>query len=116
MSRNVLLSVMLVAAMGLLGGCDSIDFLNPFSPDKVDLQPLFAELVPNQTWTVGTAVHLSLPAASGCLCRSLLIRQPVVVRTATRTSAARLCQVLCAGRSRECARPPQSNVERDRAP
>ena len=64
MSRNVLLSVMLVAAAGLLGGCDSIDFLNPFSPDKVDLQPLFAELVPNQTWTVGTAVHLSLPAAS----------------------------------------------------
>ena len=51
-----------------------------------------------------------------CLCRSLLIRQPFVVRTATRTSAARLCQVLCAGRSRECARPPQSNVERDRAP
>ena len=67
MSRNVLLSVMLVAATGLLGGCDSFDFLNPFSPskvDKVDLQPLFAELVPNQTWTVGTAVHLSLPAAS----------------------------------------------------
>ena len=55
---------MLVAATGLLGGCDSIDFLNPFAPDKVDLQPLFAELVPNQTWTVGTAVHLSLPAAS----------------------------------------------------
>ena len=52
----------------------------------------------------------------GCLCRSLLIRQPFVVRTATRTSAARLCEVLCAGRSRECARPPQSNVERDRAP
>ena len=51
-----------------------------------------------------------------CLCRSLLIRQPFVDRTATRTSAARLCQVLCAGRSRECARPPQSNVERDRAP
>ena len=25
---------------------------------------MFAELVPNQTWTVGTAVHLSLPAAS----------------------------------------------------
>ena len=63
MRQNVLLSVMLVAATGLLGGCDSIDFLNPFSPDKVDLQPLFAELVPNQTWTVGTAVHLSLPAA-----------------------------------------------------
>ena len=52
----------------------------------------------------------------GCLCRSLLIRQPFVVRTATRMSAARLCQVLCAGRSRECARPPQRNVERDRAP
>ena len=64
MSRNVLLSVMLVAATGLLGGCDSLDVLNPFSPDKVDLQPLFAEPVPNQTWTVGTAVHLSLPAAS----------------------------------------------------
>ena len=65
MRQNVLLSVMLVAATGLLGGCDrTIDFLNPFSPDKVDLQPLFAELVPNQTWTVGTAVHLSLPAAS----------------------------------------------------
>ena len=58
----------------------------------------------------------SQPKGCGCLCRSLLIRQPLVVRTATRTSAARLCQVLCAGRSRECARPPQSNVERDRAP
>ena len=56
------------------------------------------------------------PLADSCLCRSLLIRQPFVVRTATRTSAARLCQVLCAGRSRECARPPQRNVERDRAP
>ncbi len=57
-----------------------------------------------------------LTVVDGCLCRSLLIRQPFVVRTATRTSAARLCQVLCAGRSRECARPPQRNVERDRAP
>ena len=64
MSRNVWLSVMLVAATGLLGGCDSIRVVNPFSPDDEDLQPLFAELVPNQTWTVGTAVHLSLPAAS----------------------------------------------------
>ena len=37
MNRNVLLSVMLVAARGLLCGCDSIDFLNPFSPDEDDL-------------------------------------------------------------------------------
>ena len=64
MSRNVLLSVMLVVATGLLGGCDSIDSLNPFSPDGEDLQPVFAEFVPNQTWTVGADVHLSLPAAS----------------------------------------------------
>ena len=64
MSRNVWLLVMWVAATGLLGGCDSIRVVNPFSPDEADLQPLFAELVPNQTWTVGTPVHLSLPAAS----------------------------------------------------
>ena len=64
MSRNVLLSVMLVAATGLLGGCDSIDSLNPFAPDGEDLQPVFAEFVPNQTWKVGAAVHLSLPAAT----------------------------------------------------
>ena len=63
MSRNVLLSVILVAATGAVGGCDSIDSLNPFSPDE-DSQPLFAEFVPNQAWTVGTAVHLSLPAAT----------------------------------------------------
>ena len=64
MSRDVLLSMMLVAATGLLAGCDSIGSLNPFSPDdEEDLQPVFAEFVPNQTWTVGTAVHASLPAA-----------------------------------------------------
>ena len=51
-----------------------------------------------------------------CLRHSLLIRPRFVVRTATRTSAAQLCQALCAGRSRECARPPQEGVERDRAP
>ena len=63
MSRDVLLSMMLVAATGLLGGCDSVGALNPFSPDdEEDLQPSFAEFVPNQTWTVGAAVHLSLPA------------------------------------------------------
>jgi hypothetical protein len=66
MNRNVLLSVALVAATGLLGGCDSVSSLNPFSPDGGDdLQPSFAEFVPNQTWTVGDAVHMSLPAASG---------------------------------------------------
>ena len=64
MNRNVLLSMMLVAATGLLGGCDSVSSLNPFSPDDEDLQPVFAEFVPNQTWTAGTAVHLSLPAAT----------------------------------------------------
>ena len=53
---------------------------------------------------------------NGCLRHSLLIRPRFVVRTATRTSAAQLCQALCAGRSRECARPPQEGVERDRAP
>ena len=55
-------------------------------------------------------------AGFGCLRHSLLIRPRFVVRTATRTSAAQLCQALCAGRSRECARPPQEGVERDRAP
>ena len=65
MSRNVLLSMMLVAVPGLLGGCDSVSSLNPFSPDEEDLQPVFAEFVAEQTWTVGTAVHLSLPAATG---------------------------------------------------
>ena len=65
MSRNVLLSMMLVASPGLLGGCDSVSSLNPFSPDEDDLQPSFAEFVANQTWTVGTAVQLSLPAARG---------------------------------------------------
>ena len=63
MSRNVLLSLMLAAAAGSLGGCDSLGSLNPFSPDDEDLHPVFAELVPDQTWTVDTAVHLSLPAA-----------------------------------------------------
>ena len=62
MSRNVLLSMMLVAATGLLAGCDSV---NPFSPGDEDLQPSFAAFVPSQTWTVGVAVHTSLPAASG---------------------------------------------------
>ena len=65
MSRNVLLSVALVAATGLLAGCDSVGSLNPFSPDDEDLQPSFAEFVANQTWTVGVAVHQSLPAATG---------------------------------------------------
>ncbi len=61
---------------------------------------------------------LDTPTASAkrCLRHSLLIRPRFVVRTATRTSAAQLCQALCAGRSRECARPPQEGVERDRAP
>ena len=65
MNRNVLLSVALVAATGLLAGCDSVSSLNPFSPDDEDLQPSFAEFVANQTWTVGVAVHQSLPAATG---------------------------------------------------
>jgi hypothetical protein len=65
MRRDLLLSVVLVAATGLLGGCDSVSSLNPFSPDDEDLQPSFAEFVPNQTWTVGAAVVLSLPAATG---------------------------------------------------
>lgn len=56
---------MLAVATGLLGACDSLDSVNPFSSsDEEDLQPLFAEFVSNQTWTVGTAVHLSLPAAT----------------------------------------------------
>ena len=62
MSRNILPPVMLVA-VGLLGGCDNLRSLNPFSPD--DMQPAFAELVPNQAWTVGAAVSLTLPAARG---------------------------------------------------
>ena len=67
MSRDVLLSMMLVvAAAGLQGGCDSLSSLNPFSPDdEDDLQPSFAEFVTDQTWTVGTVVQLSLPAARG---------------------------------------------------
>ncbi len=56
----------LVVAVGLLGACSdfSLGSLNPFSPDSEDLQPLFPEVVPNQTWTVGTAIHVSLPAAT----------------------------------------------------
>ena len=65
MSRNVLLSVTLVAATGLMAGCDSVGSLNPFSPDEEDLQPSFAEFVQDQTWTVGVAIHMSLPAATG---------------------------------------------------
>ena len=65
MNRNVLLSVALVAATGLLSGCDSVGSLNPFSPDDGDLQPSFAEFVSDQTWTVGVAIHMSLPAATG---------------------------------------------------
>ncbi len=65
MNRNVLLSVTLVAATGLMAGCDSVGSLNPFSPDDEDLQPSFAEFVPDQTWTVGVAIHMSLPAATG---------------------------------------------------
>ncbi len=65
MQRDVLLSMILVAATGLLAGCDSVSSLNPFSPEEDDLQPTFAEFVPDQTWPVGTAVHLSLPSARG---------------------------------------------------
>ena len=65
MSRDVLLSMMLVAATGLMVGCDSVGSLNPFSPDEEDLQPSFAEFVTDQTWTVGVAIHMSLPAATG---------------------------------------------------
>ena len=65
MSRDVLLSMMLVAAAGLLAGCGSVGSLNPFSPDEEDLQPSFAEFVSDQTWTVGVAIHMSLPAATG---------------------------------------------------
>lgn len=61
MSRKIFLSVMLAAAAGFLGACDNLRSLNPFSPD--DVQPTFAALVPNQTWTVGTAVSLTLPEA-----------------------------------------------------
>ncbi len=55
----------LVAAVALMAGCDSVGSLNPFSPDGEDLQPSFAEFVSDQTWTVGVAVHRSLPAATG---------------------------------------------------
>ena len=65
MSRDVLLSMLLVAATGLMAGCDSVGSLNPFSPDEEDLQPSFAEFVSDQTWTVGVAIHMSLPAATG---------------------------------------------------
>ena len=65
MNRNALLSAVLVAATGLLVGCDSVGSLNPFSPDEEDLQPSFAEFVSDQTWTVGVAIHMSLPAATG---------------------------------------------------
>ncbi len=64
MRRNVLLPVVLVAATGLFGACDS---LNPFSPgdDDTDTQPTFPNPIPNQTWTVGVVVNLTLPAANG---------------------------------------------------
>ncbi len=65
MNRNVLLSVTLVVATGVLAGCDSVGSLNPFSPDEEDLQPSFAEFVSDQAWTVGVAIHMSLPAATG---------------------------------------------------
>ena len=65
MNRDVLLSMMLVAAAGLTAACDSVGSLNPFSPDDEDLQPSFAEFVSDQTWTVGVAIHMSLPAATG---------------------------------------------------
>ena len=65
MNRSVLLSVTLVVATGVLAGCDSVGSLNPFSPDEEDLQPSFAEFVSDQTWTVGVAIHMSLPAATG---------------------------------------------------
>ena len=81
--------------------------------DAPEAQSMLTDII-NEAKMANSIVQEVL--AFGCLCRSLLIRQPFVVRTATRTSAARLCQVLCAGRSRECARPPQRNVERDRAP
>ena len=57
--------MMLVAVAGALGGCGSGGSLNPFSPGDDDLQPSFAEFVSNQTWTVGVAIHMSLPAATG---------------------------------------------------
>lgn len=65
MNRNVLLSLALVAAAGLPAGCGSVSSLNPFSPDDEDLQPSFAEFVADQAWTVGVAIHMSLPAATG---------------------------------------------------
>ena len=65
MSRDVLLSMTLVAATGLMVACDSVGSLNPFSPGDEDLQPSFAEFVSDQTWTVGVAIHMSLPAATG---------------------------------------------------
>ena len=76
--------------------------------------PAFRELVPEVVWQKAEFVRQA--GNVGCLRHSLLIRPRFVVRTATRTSAAQLCQALCAGRSRECARPPQEGVERDRAP
>ena len=42
----------------------------------------------------------------GCLRHSLLIRQPICVRAATRTMTARLGSCACAGRQREHVRPP----------
>ena len=63
MRRNVLLPVVLAAATGLLGACNS---LNPFSPGGRDGHAAVVhESVPNQTWTVGAAVNLTLPAATG---------------------------------------------------
>ena len=54
----------LIAAAGLPGAC--ADSLNPFSPgDGADTQPSFTSPIPNQTWTVGVVVNLTLPAATG---------------------------------------------------
>ena len=64
MRRHVLLWVALVAAAGLPGACT--DSLNPFSPgNDTDTQPTFPNPIPNQTWTVGVVVNLTLPAATG---------------------------------------------------
>ena len=64
MRRSLLLPLLLVAAAGLSGACS--DSLNPFRPgDDTDTQPTFPNPIPNQTWTVGVVVNLTLPAATG---------------------------------------------------